>query len=217
MKIVVVDQFPVLRNGLIGFLEENFSGAFIIEQDNLDYFFDIAQPECVELVIIGLTQLYPVHVGGIIKKVKQVYSRAKIVLYDDKLEPDVVIASMKGGVDGYISKVTPVGELLEYVQDILQGNRRISKDIVSVILSAKYLSPVGDPASKKRTLTAHEYEIARYLSEGMKTNRIANMLDRKASTISTIKSTIFRKLEVDNVVKLRELIGAGQLYEMSRI
>lgn len=217
MKIVIVDQFPVLRSGLVSFLKQSFSGLSVIEKGHLDGLFDVAQPECIDMVIVGLSYHCPANLSRILKKIKHVYAKAKIVVYDDKPEPDAVIAFMQGGVDGYLSKATPVEDLRVYVEDILEGNSCISKDIISSIVSCNYLPSQETRISGKRSLTAHEYEIARYLSEGMRTNRIADILDRKASTISTIKSTIFRKLEVDNVVKLRDLIGVGEVHEISRI
>jgi DNA-binding NarL/FixJ family response regulator len=49
--------------------------------------------------------------------------------------------------------------------------------------------------------------VAQYLAEGMQTSWIAHKLNRKVSTISTIKSNIFHKLQIDNILKLREQIG----------
>ena len=50
----------------------------------------------------------------------------------------------------------------------------------------------------------------------MKTSWIAKTLDRKPSTISTIKHTIFKKMKVDNVVQLMNLFGLRDLEKAGR-
>ncbi|MDQ6478066.1 response regulator transcription factor [Dyadobacter sp. LHD-138] len=208
MKVIVVDQFPIQRNGLVRFLNDHFPGATIHEWDQVDRLFDVPMLTSVGLIVIGLSHHYPINTSKALKNIKRLHKSAKIILYDDKPEAEAVIYFMQKGVDGYLTKTTSREDLLQYFLDILQGNRRIGLDIMEIIFSGWHLFREEQPKSKQ--LTAHEYEIAKYLSEGMKTSRIAYLLDRKASTISTIKSTIFRKLDIDNVMKLRDRMGSMQ-------
>lgn len=63
---------------------------------------------------------------------------------------------------------------------------------------------------KNIKLSEREFEIAQYLSKGMRVSKIAEKLDRRVSTISTIKKSIFTKLEVDSVVKLADAMGMAE-------
>jgi len=56
------------------------------------------------------------------------------------------------------------------------------------------------------SLTERELEIARMYAAGYGNLEIANMLDVKQNTISTIKKRMFKKLKIENIVKLIELV-----------
>jgi DNA-binding NarL/FixJ family response regulator len=60
--------------------------------------------------------------------------------------------------------------------------------------------------AKINNLSSQEYEIASQLLKGLSTNNIAQKIGRKATTISTIKNNIFKKLEVDNIIKLPRVL-----------
>jgi DNA-binding NarL/FixJ family response regulator len=70
----------------------------------------------------------------------------------------------------------------------------------------KFFTKTSHNPPKHLVLTNRESEIAKYLSQGMTTSWIANELGRKASTISTIKHSIFKKMKVDNILELRTAI-----------
>ncbi|WP_379970043.1 helix-turn-helix transcriptional regulator [Epilithonimonas sp. UC225_85] len=57
-----------------------------------------------------------------------------------------------------------------------------------------------------KSLTDRELEIAKMYADGLGNLEIANILDVKQNTVSTIKKRIFDKLKIENFVELIELI-----------
>ena len=63
-----------------------------------------------------------------------------------------------------------------------------------------------DPIS---VLSERELEIAELYVKGWGNLEIANHLDIKQNTVSTLKKRIFEKLKIDNLVELIELMKNG--------
>lgn len=60
-------------------------------------------------------------------------------------------------------------------------------------------------ANKFNVLSDRESEIAMLILEGKKTNDIANKLNLKSNTISTVKKRIFEKVGVESSIQLYKL------------
>lgn len=207
MKIAIVDKFPVLRLGIVMFLKDSFSDMTVIESDSILSFNKDFPFEEVDLVILGISQPARANEINAINQMKKRHPARRFIGYIEKPEQATVLSFMNAGIDGYLSKQADISEFLECIQLVLKGRRYISQEIIHMILNSdKELSEEIISRTKRSRLTPHEYEIARYLSEGMRTSWIAEVLNRKASTISTIKSTIFKKMQVDNIMKLRDEI-----------
>ena len=211
MKIAIIDNFPVLRLGIFMFLKDNFPDLTVVESDTIKSFNQSFLDEGVDLIILGISQSATANEINAISQIKQRNPEARFIGYIERPEPATVISFMNTGMNGYLSKQADISEFLECIQLVFKGRHYVSQEIIHLILnSAKGVGEEVLSKPKKTRLTPHEYEIARYLSEGMRTSWIAEALNKKASTISTIKSTIFKKMQVDNILKLRDEIEYAQ-------
>lgn len=204
MKIGIIDNFPIVRLGLKFVLKEHYFDATIVELKS-PAFFSEQNLGADDLIILGMNQAVGADNINVIAQVKKVYPAARLIGYDECMDPSMVITYMHSGLKGYLIKQMDLIKLKECIEEVSAGRTYISHEIMDLILIAERgASKQEIQSSHVLRLTAHERKIAYYLTEGMRTNEIANLLGRKASTISTIKSTIFRKLQVENVIKLRD-------------
>jgi DNA-binding NarL/FixJ family response regulator len=65
------------------------------------------------------------------------------------------------------------------------------------------LNPVANPLSQ---LTERELQVANLYANGLGNLEIANQLDIKQNTVSTMKKRIFEKLQVENLIELVNLL-----------
>jgi DNA-binding NarL/FixJ family response regulator len=109
---------------------------------------------------------------------------------------------IKGGANGYLTKGDNETELITCIESVTKGKNYVCKEIQENII--EYLI-LDKPAFKThKDLSARESEIASLVSEGEKTSNIAEKLGLKSSTVSTMKSKIYSKLGVHNVIELRQ-------------
>jgi two-component system, LuxR family, response regulator FixJ len=109
-------------------------------------------------------------------------------------------ALIKYGMYDYLPKITPEEETINRLRAFL-GNEQPPRNISS-------LQTIDTPFSN---LTPREHQVLPYLLQGARIKEIANELDLKGNTISTLKTQIFMKTNTGN---LRELIDLAGLFNI---
>ena len=205
LTITLIDSHPIIRTGLSLFLKNHLNEIIIQESESIFTFIESHSGQAPDLIILGFNKNSDSNNLGLINTAKKSYPTTKIIVYDENSQSNLILDYLRTGVNGYLTKLNNLTDLLDCIADVIKGKRYICNEGLNVLLEKH---PVEKVVSYKvnNLLTSREYEIAMYLSEGMKTSMIALKLDRKASTISTTKNNIFKKLEVDNILKLREVI-----------
>lgn len=227
LTIAVIDKYPIARAGLACFFKSQFNPICIIGAESMIQMKKLYVDQIPDMVILGIGQHADMQNIEMLKTVKKSYPSAKIILYDELLPEmsfpkkqfdtfsdtqstylgsELIMRYFHEGANGYLSKCDGILELRNCIVNLLAGKRYLCKPMLELLIY-KFLSDPIETVIKPRHLTRREYEIAHYLSEGMKTLEIAKKMDRKASTISTVKKTIFKKLEVDNIIKLRQILN----------
>lgn len=205
-SIALIDRHPVVRSGLGAIIKHHFSNVLIHESDNFLQFAASGSGAGIDLIVLGDTSdlIHTQHKS--ITQIRRINSRFQLIMFEEK--PDLAKIAMysKLGAAGYLTKASDMPEFLKCIADVRAGKYYLSNEILEVMLT----NPVecnkpGGRASRSK-LTNREYEIAVYLSHGESTSSISKRLDRKASTISTIKKNIFRKLNIKDILKLRDYL-----------
>lgn len=139
-------------------------------------------------------------------KFKEYYKPEAIIVYNVIFDVKVIRHYFKIRVTGCISRKANESELISCVQDAVDGKRHIGPDFHELILTEVFSKSKFAKSRHNTILSAREFEIALHLCEGQKNSWIAKKLERKPSTISTIKKNIFNKLQIDNIVYLKKII-----------
>ncbi len=202
--IAVIDKHPIVRAGLEVFIKNNFNDVGLVEFESFYHFHKVCIETIPDLFIIGNTVELPNNqcklILGLIAKNK----KTKVIIYDDS--PDFLKVSLyfKSGATGYLSKQSKMDELLKCISEVENGKNYVSSEIMEILIP-KWISTGKDTGSdKKITLTHREFEIATFLIDGSSVSEISKKLQRKTSTISTIKKNLFRKLKINNLVDLKD-------------
>ena len=201
MVILIINKVPVYRIGILFILKERFPDDVIIESDSI-LSFNLSYAEmAVDLIIIVIDQSIEMNNIQLVRQTRTRHPDAGIVVFDRKSKTYLIAAYLKAGVGGYLSNEADLGEFIKCIEEVLAGKKYIGQEVLWKLL---HLTPPKNTGRRKGgTLTMHEQKIAGYLSEGKTNSWIAAELNRKPSTISSIKGTIFKKLTVDNLLQLR--------------
>ncbi|MDQ6482133.1 LuxR C-terminal-related transcriptional regulator [Dyadobacter sp. LHD-138] len=142
-----------------------------------------------------------------IRKLKSSNKSCKIILYDYQLSINYIIAFFGEKINAYLPDNFDENELRECLISIDANRLYINNQIAMQLLKIKPSRGVN----KNIRLTVTETKVADFLVQGMRPSLIAKEMDRKISTISTIKSNIFKKTNVDNIIDLRVVMDSAAM------
>jgi two-component system invasion response regulator UvrY len=114
-------------------------------------------------------------------------------------EVQYVIAALKAGASGYLTKTSVVDELVDAIRRVHAGSQYICPE-----LAEKMAMEMVTGAGKKphELLSPNETKVMQMLCSGMAIKEIAGGLSLSPSTVSTYKSRILQKMNLKNQAEL---------------
>lgn len=200
LKMAIVEARPIFRKGLLTALKESYAEVSSFEADKIEALSGLAKEQAPELVWIGINSHDHPNVSQQIAGISARFPSAKVILYDYKSDLKTIPRLLRLGIAGYLVADFDVPELLLCVNTVLDGKRYISNEIIW-----KYLNNESEEIEPPKTnLSKMEEVVANYLTQGMSVSRIAEVMNRQISTISTVKAKVFKKMNVANVLDLKD-------------
>jgi DNA-binding NarL/FixJ family response regulator len=111
-----------------------------------------------------------------------------------------VIAVIRAGARGYVTKTIAPGELVDAIARVHAGDAVFGPRLAGFVLDAFAGALPGDGASDTELdlLTPREKEVLRHLARGYTYKEIAGRLHLSVKTIETHVSSVLRKLQLSN-------------------
>jgi len=208
IKLLVVDHHPIIRKGLELMFVTSASMKVVGTLDNGEAIFDFLRREPVDIILseIDLPKL-----NGItaLRRLKVEYPHVKVIIFSAHPEAVYAVNIIKAGASGYVCKTANVITLKEAIAKLAEGGIYLSNDLAhSTALG--YGSTSRSRFSYKK-LSPREVEVLKLLSVGKKNKEIAQELEINEKTVSTYKTRLMKKLNVDNIV---DLITQAKLLEL---
>jgi DNA-binding NarL/FixJ family response regulator len=129
-------------------------------------------------------------------------------------DPDDVIAIVRAGARGYVTKSITGEELADAVRRVRDGDAVFSPRLAGFVLDAfagEIPAEQVDPELDQ--LTAREREVLRHIARGYMYKEIAQRLSISAKTVEAHVSSVLRKLQLSNRHELSRWAVARRLVD----
>lgn len=198
MKILIVDDHAVVREGLSRLLSVHFEGA-LLQAETVEAALDLYAKERPSLVVLDLNLEGP---GGLemLRRLLASEPDARVIIFSMHHDPVYAVKALKAGAKGYVGKAAPVEELLEAVRAVNAGGQYVDRDLASRIALAQ-----AAPEDPLQALTLREVEILRLLGQGKSLTAIAENLGIAYKTVANISTQMKVKLGLDRTADLIRL------------
>lgn len=103
------------------------------------------------------------------------------------------------GATGYLTKNSTKKELIESIQKVFEGEKFVCEEIKERFLSSAMNQ--SDENSRKE-LTSKEIEIVKFITKGLTSKEIGELLSISNRTVDTHRHNILKKLEIPNAAQL---------------
>lgn len=202
-KVLVVDDHPVLRNGVTMLINEEpdmeVCGEAVSGGEALQYL----EKECPDIVLLDMA-LGDMNGFELIPKMLELHPDLKILVLSTYDEPHYAERSIQLGVKGYVAKKDDADSILTGIRTVLEDNFYLSEKMVPEVLSRITGHSKGDAKSPLEVLSNREIEVFQMIGEGMQTRQIAEKLGLSPKTVQVHREHIKKKLGLGNAVELHQ-------------
>jgi DNA-binding NarL/FixJ family response regulator len=185
MRCLIVDDHPVVRQGIRALLEKELRGVEIIDAATAQAAVATNSDPPPDVAIID-----PRGAGGDVEEVIGLLRRrlrCAIVVFTSNGGARLLAEALKAGVKGYVRKDSPPEDLVRAIRAAQEGNFYVDPALSSTLVLEE-----GD-----RTLTVRQREILQMLADGMQTEAVARKLGLSTETVRTHTKRILAKLHAD--------------------
>jgi DNA-binding NarL/FixJ family response regulator len=194
INILLVDDHPYLRRGLVQILIDEFPGAVIGEASNVPELLERAQKQRWDVVVLDLTRPGRGGREGLHELTRLCPSLPVLVLSMHP-EDQFAVRVLRAGGAGYLTKESAPQELVHAIRTIWKGGKYISPNTAELL--ATHLQQHGDSDQPLHdSLSDRENQVFRLIAAGHTITDISNELSLSVKTISTYRSRILTKLNL---------------------
>ncbi|MFZ4928004.1 response regulator transcription factor [Chryseobacterium sp. Mn2064] len=199
---LLADDHSIVRQGMEIVINDIAPNAKIYQTSSLQQAIELVESKGIEMAVMDahFPEGNSLH---ILPQMKAINPNIKILIFTGLEEDLHALKFIKAGANGYLSKLSEEDEIREALTAFIQKGEYfsdLSRDLlVQFVYNPNLISPLT-------SLTKREMEIAELYAEGYGNLEIANSLDIKQNTVSTIKKNIFEKLKIENLVELVDLV-----------
>nr|WP_314494153.1 response regulator transcription factor [uncultured Chryseobacterium sp.] len=202
VTFLLADDHSLIRQGLIFMIEEISPQSSILQVSNLQHAMDCLKTNDVDIAIMD-AHFPDGNSLTVLSEIKKIRPEVKILIFTGMDENTQALKFINAGANGFLSKMSEEDEIENAIKQMLEHGEYISsvtRDLLLISLrNPKDLNPL-------LRLTERELQIAELYAEGLGNLEIANQLEVRQNTISTIKKRLFDKLEIGNIVELIKII-----------
>ncbi len=112
--------------------------------------------------------------------------------------PEDVIAMIRAGCRGYVTKSISPAELADAIRRVNSGDAVFSPSLAGFVLEAFSKSIPIEEDPELDQLTPREKEVLRQIARGYQYKQVARRLDISTKTVETHVSAVLRKLQLSN-------------------
>ncbi len=185
LRVLVVDEHPVVRQGVRALLERGLEKAEVTDASSLQAALDDMGTDHPDVTIVD-----PWRAGGEVESVISTLTSkfgSPIVVFTADGGARLLSDALKAGVKGYVRKDSPGEDLVRAIQAARDGEFYVDPALSSTIVLDE-----GD-----KTLSDRQREILQMLADGMQTEAVAIKLGLSTETVRTHTKRILAKLDAD--------------------
>jgi DNA-binding NarL/FixJ family response regulator len=193
-RVVVVDDHALFRAGVIAELGDRVE--VVGSADDVATAIDVIDATRPDVVLLDVH--LPGGDGAAVMEGLRHLDDVRFLALSVSDAADDVIALVRAGARGYVTKSITAPELCDAVDRVASGDAVFSPRLAGFVLDAFSAAPAPTADPELDQLTAREREVLRLLARGYAYKEIARELTISVKTVESHASAVLRKLQLSN-------------------
>jgi DNA-binding NarL/FixJ family response regulator len=201
-RVVLVDDHRLFRSGVRSEIGQTVD--IVGEADDVAPAIEVIAETEPDVVLLD------VHLPGgggqaVVQAVRASHPAVRFLALSASDAPEDVIAVIRAGARGYVTKTIDTAELADAIRRVASGDAVFSHRLAGFVLDAFASMPPGEQAAERPSfdpeldqLTSREREVLRLIAQGYTYKEIAKELFISAKTVESHVSSVLRKLQLSS-------------------
>jgi two-component system, NarL family, invasion response regulator UvrY len=198
IKILIVDDHPIFRQGLIRIISSSPDMVVVDEADNGQESLEKLKTIECNLVILDIS-MPGTNCFDLVKDIRTLKPKLPILIVTMHPEDQYALRLFKAGVNGYLTKEKAPTELIEAIRLVASGRMNVPPSVAEqAILGWRQESE----KQSHENLSNREYQIMHMIVSGQKVSTIAKTLSISVKTVKTHRSRLLAKMNMSTNAEL---------------
>lgn len=213
IKVLVVDDHAILRDGIRSLLESQEDILVIGEAENGMEAIELVKrdPPDIVLMDISMPQMNGLEATRFIH---DHYPQVKVLILTQHDNPEYITPALQAGAAGYVLKRSGRRELLNALSQIHEQGAYLTGRITRELLY-DYSHNGNSHRNDVNHLTERERQILQLIVDGKSNKEIAAALGISSKTVSVHRTNVMTKLDVQTTVELIRFVSRNHLFAAS--
>ena len=195
LRVFLVDDHQLFLSGVRAELGDEF--VVVGSASEVDAAIELIRERDPDVVLVDVHM--PAGGGArVIRDVLTTHPDKRFLALSVSDSPDDVIATIRAGARGYVTKSIAPRDLADAIKRIFDGDAVFSPRLAGFVLDAFATVPVGAVDPELDQLTAREQQVLRLIARGYTYKEIATELTISVKTVEAHVSAVLRKLQLSN-------------------
>lgn len=209
IRILVADDHPVVRDGLVAMLGTQPDFDVVGECTNGREAIDLAEKLTPDVIFLDL-EMPELDGVDTLRKMRVSNPGVKVIVFTAFDTDERILAAVQAGAQGYLLKGAPRDEVFQAVRVVHGGG-----SLLQPVVASKLLRQVSQPDDLTEALTPRELEVLRLMAQGLQNKEIALKLIISERTVKFHVSSILGKLGAGNRTEAVSLAAQRGLVDLN--
>ncbi len=201
-RLFLVEDHELVRKGVRSIIAQEDSLEIIAEFDRAQKAIDALDTGKIPNLIlmdISMPEMTGLEAAKIIG---DKYPEVQIIILSMHKDEEYVMEGLNFNISGYVVKDSVADEIVIAINKVLAGGKYFSREVIDTALNS--YKEIKEEQQKKEQvqLTKRELEVLNDISDGLKSQEIAEKLFISERTVEAHRGNIMKKLEAKNMAEL---------------
>ena len=198
IRILVADDHSVVRQGIVQIMSGHTDVQVVGEAEDGFAAVEMAKPSFCDVVLLDISM--PGKNGlEVLKEIKANHPSIQVLMLSMYPEEQYALRALRLGASGYLTKSSAPDELMSALRKVAIGGKYVTTSLAEKLASNWNLDT---ERQRHELLSDREFQVMCLIASGNTISEIAAELNLSVKTISTYRSRILEKMDMDNNAEL---------------
>ena len=200
IRVLIADHQPIVSYGIRMLFESSSDIKIVNSVNTKKQLMDYLKKGSIDVVLLSL-DFADSNGITILRNIKKDFNEIRVLIFSSQAENIFAANTIKTGASGYLSKSATTATIKRAILKVFKGGIYVSNDMARKLTFEKN----KEQTNLYNKLSTREIEVLNLICSGKKNNEMAVELNINPKTVSTYKTRLMKKLQVNNIIALIDL------------